>query len=82
MGEDRDKSALLRQLRIEREQRDQPLSRGQRRLWLILAAVLLLLGAAVAYALLRSQRIEVQSASAVVPSAERAAAGCCRPPAM
>jgi RND family efflux transporter MFP subunit len=67
---DGDKSALLRELRLDREQREQPT--GGRRGWHIALGVLalcLLIGAASGYVALRAQRFEVEVASAVAPSA-------------
>jgi len=67
-----DKSGLLRELRIDPTERDQG-GIGRRGRWIALAvlALCLLLGAAVAYFLLRAQRLEVESVAAVAPSAEQ-----------
>ena len=74
MPDDGDKSGLLRQLRIERAQRDEPVAGGRGvRTALTVVALCLAVGAALAYLALRGQRIEVEAASAVAPTAERGA---------
>jgi RND family efflux transporter MFP subunit len=74
MPDDGDKSGLLRQLRIERAQRDEPVAGGRGlRTALTIVALCLVVAAALAYLALRGQRIEVEAASAVAPTAERGA---------
>src|ERR1017187_971881 len=72
MASDGDKSGLLRELRIDRAQREGPAG-GRRgvRIALIVLALCLAVGAAGTYLVLRGQRIEFESASAVVPTADR-----------
>jgi RND family efflux transporter MFP subunit len=70
MANDGDKSGLLRELRIDRGQREPPASR--RRGWriaLMVVALSVVIGAAAAYLALRGRRIEVEAATAVAPSA-------------
>ncbi len=69
---DNDKSGLLRELRIDPTERDQGgLGRRGLRIALAALAVCLLLAAVVAYFLLRAQRFEVESVTAVAPSTEQ-----------
>jgi RND family efflux transporter MFP subunit len=70
-----DKSTLLRELRLDRTQREEQSSgpRGRRVLVGLIAAVLLIV-AAVTYGL-RGRRVEVQAATAIEPSASSAATG-------
>jgi RND family efflux transporter MFP subunit len=67
-----DKSGLLQELRIEREQRDEAGSahRGVR-IALVVLVPCLLLASAAAYLALRAQRVEVESATAVAPTASQ-----------
>jgi RND family efflux transporter MFP subunit len=70
MASDGDQSELLRALRLDSTQREQPagMSRGLR-MALIVLGVLLLLGAGAAYWALRGQRFEVEAATAAAPAA-------------
>jgi RND family efflux transporter MFP subunit len=72
MASDGDKSGLLRELRIDRAQREGPAG-GRRgvRIALIVLALCLAVGAAGTYLALRGQRIEVEAATAVAPTADR-----------
>jgi RND family efflux transporter MFP subunit len=76
MQDEADKSRLLRELRLDRTQRDEPSSgaRGRGVLIAVIAALLLIAAAALAYQL-RWRRLEVQSATAVEPSASSGASG-------
>jgi RND family efflux transporter MFP subunit len=69
MAEDSDKSGLLRELRIDRAQREDAGGPQRRRILLVLLLLLLLaaLAAIAAWALLRGQRIEVDTVSAMAP---------------
>ncbi|MGA8707579.1 MAG: efflux RND transporter periplasmic adaptor subunit [Steroidobacteraceae bacterium] len=71
MASDDDKSGLLQQLRIEREQRQDAASpRRRRSILLLLLLLLAALAAVAAWALLRGQRIEVDTVSAIAPSTQ------------
>jgi RND family efflux transporter MFP subunit len=73
MAED-DKSGLLKQLRIDRTQRDEPTGRhGRLRIVLAVLLVCALLAAVAGYVLLRGQRIEVDTVSVQAPAAQGAA---------
>jgi RND family efflux transporter MFP subunit len=71
MAEEKDKGSLLRELRIDPHQRDRPIlgARGAR-IALVALGLCLIIGAAVAYGLLRGRRIEVQAATAVAAAPE------------
>ena len=72
---DGDKSGLLRELRIDHSQRDQPVGgRSRWRLILLLLLLLCLAAAVTAYLLLRGQRLEVDTVTALAPAANRGAA--------
>lgn len=68
MGADGDKSGLLRELRIAREQREEPQAFPLRK-GLILLLILLIAGALSTYAFLRGRRIEVDTATAIAAGA-------------
>src|SRR5450755_650188 len=72
MASDGDKSGLLRELRIDPAQREGPAG-GRRgvRIALIVLALCLAVGAAGTYLAWRGQRIEVEAATAVAPTADR-----------
>src|SRR5579863_5259787 len=74
MAAEDDKSGLLQQLRIEREQREQPGSRGRHRILLLLLLLLAAFAAVAGWALLHGRRIEIDTASAIAPSSQSGAA--------
>ncbi len=65
-----DKSGLLQQLRIDREQREDAAAPGRRRILLLVLLLLAALAAVAAWALLRGRRIEVDTVSAIAPSTQ------------
>src|SRR5215472_4831743 len=70
MPPDTDKRMLLQQLRLDPDHRDEPAALP--RTWLIgviVAVVILAIGAGVAYFVLRGPRFEVDAANAVAPAA-------------
>lgn len=75
MEDEVDKSRLLRELRLDRSQREEPVSAIRGR-WVIAGVVVLLLlsAAAVTYGM-RWRRIAVQAATAIEPNASAAASG-------
>ncbi|HEV7986578.1 MAG TPA: efflux RND transporter periplasmic adaptor subunit [Steroidobacteraceae bacterium] len=75
MVADDDKGGLLRELRIDRTLRDEPVGGRNRLRIVLLALILCLLAAAVAaYVLLRGQRASVDTVTAIAPAADRGAA--------
>ena len=72
---EKDKGALLRELRIDPTQREQPVS-GGRKAWFLLAAVVLflLIAGALLYVAIHHRRIEVQTISAIAPAAGESSA--------
>jgi len=64
-----DSGDLLKQLRIERDQRDEEAARVPRWLWIAGAIVLLLIAVGAALYALRGSAVEVQAATAVAPVA-------------
>src|SRR5579862_330995 len=76
MQDEVDKSRLLRELRLDRSQREEHAADGRgRRLVIGIVAALLLIAAVVSYGLMRWHRTEVQAATVIEPSASGAAAG-------
>jgi RND family efflux transporter MFP subunit len=77
MQDEVDKSRLLRELRLDRSQREEQQAADGRGRGLIvgIVAAALLIVAAVSYGLMRWHRIEVQAATAIEPSASSAATG-------
>ncbi len=75
MTDEHDKGALLRELRIDRAQRDEPVAgqRGGRRIAVVAVASLIVV-ASVGYFLRRGRSIEVQAATAIAPVAADSAA--------
>jgi RND family efflux transporter MFP subunit len=71
MTDERDKGALLRELRLERGQRDEPVPGkwGARRLAVVAVALCLIVAGVVAYLLIRGRGVEVQAATAIAPTA-------------
>ena len=65
-----DHDDLLKQLRIEREQREDHDTRHTRWLWIVGAVIVLaLIAAGAAFYALRGQAVEVQAATAIAPAA-------------
>src|SRR5579862_717387 len=76
MSDQIDKRTLLRELRLDRNQREEHGSGGRgMRLGVVIVAVILLVGAGVAWGVMRWHRIDVQAATAVEPSASSPATG-------
>ena len=68
-----DSGDLLKQLRIERDQRDDDDARRPRWPWIVGIVVLVLIAAGAAAYALRSSAVEVQAATAIAPSSDSSA---------